>query len=120
MIGLTLACTVAILGASAKASVDKSVEENFVGDYVVSNVFGEEFSPAITDQMADVDGVGQVLRQRFRFGLIDGDEDDGLGVAATAPDTIGDFDLTTDVRQRRRLRVTAPCCWSRTGRRTTT
>ena len=46
MIGLTLACTMAIVGDSAKASVDKSVEENFVGDYVVSNVFGGEFTPA--------------------------------------------------------------------------
>ena len=41
MIGLTLACTMAIVGDSAKASVDKSVAENFIGDYVVSNVFGE-------------------------------------------------------------------------------
>ena len=40
MIGLALACTMAILGDSAKASVDKAVEENFVGDYVVSSVFG--------------------------------------------------------------------------------
>ena len=45
MIGLTLACTMAIVGDSAKATVDKSVAENFVGDYVVSNVFGGAFSP---------------------------------------------------------------------------
>ena len=57
MIGLTLAFTMAILGASAKASVDKAVEENFIGDYVVSSAFGEGFSPAITDRMAAVDGV---------------------------------------------------------------
>ena len=59
MIGLALACTMAILGDSAKASVDKSVEENFVGDYIVSSVFGEPFSPAIADRMAEVDGVEQ-------------------------------------------------------------
>ena len=36
MIGLSLACTMAIVGDSAKASVDQTIEENFVGDYVVS------------------------------------------------------------------------------------
>ena len=34
-----------------------------------------------------------MLRQRYGFGLLDGDQDDGLSVVATAPDTIGDFDL---------------------------
>ena len=95
MIGLTLAFTVAILGASAKASVDKAVEENFIGDYVVSSAFGEGFSPAITDRIRDTDGVAKVLRQRFGFGLLDGNSDDGLSMVATAPDTIGDFDLKT-------------------------
>ena len=52
MIGLALACTMAIVGDSAKASVDESVSENFVGDFVVSNVIGQGFSPAIGDQMA--------------------------------------------------------------------
>ena len=93
MVGLTLAFTVAILGASAKASVDKTVEENFIGDYVVSAAFGEGFSPAITDRMSEIDGVAKVLRQRYGFGLLDGKQDDGLSLVATAPDTIGDFDL---------------------------
>ena len=52
MIGLALACTMAIVGDSAKASVDKSVADNFVGDYVVSNVFGGEFNTGIADEMA--------------------------------------------------------------------
>ena len=56
MIGLALACTMAILGDSAKASVDEAVEENFVGDYIVSSVFGEPFSPTIATKMAEVDG----------------------------------------------------------------
>jgi putative ABC transport system permease protein len=94
MIGLTLAFTVAILGSSAKASVDKTVEENFIGDYVVSSAFGEGFSPAITDRMAGIDGVAEVLRQRYGYGLLGGNPGDGLSLVATAPDTIGDFDLT--------------------------
>ena len=65
MIGLALACTMAIVGDSAKASVDKSVAENFVGDFVVSNVIGQGFSPTIGDQMARVDGVDRVVRERF-------------------------------------------------------
>ena len=65
MIGLALACTMAILGDSAKASVDQAVEENFVGDYVVSSVFGEPFSPSIADEMAEVDGIDRVVRQRW-------------------------------------------------------
>ncbi|GAW50745.1 MULTISPECIES: ABC transporter permease [unclassified Nocardioides] len=87
MIGLTLACTMAIVGDSAKASVDKSIEENFVGDYVVSNVIGTAFTPAIGDQMAQVQGVEHVVRERFQAGQRDGDRQ---GVSAVDP---GDVDL---------------------------
>lgn len=65
MIGLALASTMAIVGDSAKASVDQSVEQNFVGDYVVSSVYGEPFSPQIATQIADLPGVHNVLRQRW-------------------------------------------------------
>ncbi len=95
MIGLTLAFTVAILGSSAKASVDKTVEENFIGDYVVSSAFGEGFSPTITDRMSGIDGVAKVLRQRYNYGLLGGDQDGLTGLVGTAPDTIGDFELKT-------------------------
>lgn len=78
MIGLTLACTMAIVGDSAKASVDRSVSENFVGDYVVSNVFGGQFSPRIGNRMAGVDGVQSVIRQRYAVGGFRGDDHQGL------------------------------------------
>ena len=94
MIGLTLACAMAIIGDSAKASVDKSVEENFVGDYVVSNVFGGEFNPAIAEEMAQVDGVATVLRQRFQFVEYDGD--DTQSVAAVDPAEVGLLELRAD------------------------
>ena len=93
MIGLTLAFTVAILGSSAKASVDAQVEDNFIGDFIVSSAFGEGYSPAITDRMADIDGVDSVLRERFGYGLHGGDP---TYVVATAPETISDFDMTMD------------------------
>src|SRR4051794_3421076 len=95
MIGLTLAFTVAILGSSAKASVDRTVRENFIGDYIVSSAFGQGFSPTITDRMQQIDGVQRVLRERYAFGLYKGSTDDGLSVVATAPETIGEFELKT-------------------------
>jgi putative ABC transport system permease protein len=82
MIGLALACTMAILGDSAKASVDRAVEENFVGDYVVSSVFGEPFSPSIAGKMAKVDGVERVARQRWGQAERNGDF---FGIAAIDP-----------------------------------
>lgn len=82
MIGLTLACTMAIVGDSAKASVDKSIEDNFVGDYVVSNVIAGSFSPQIAERMAAVDGVERVVRQRYSRGEVDGSPQGIVGIDA--------------------------------------
>jgi putative ABC transport system permease protein len=90
MIGLALACTMAIVGDSAKASVDQSVAQNFVGDFVVSNVIGTGFSPAIGDQMTQVDGVDQVVRERFGNAERD---DDNQFVAAVDPANVDALDL---------------------------
>ena len=88
MIGLTLACTMAIVGASAKASVDNAVEENFVGDYVVSNAFGGPVSTTIGDRMEDVEGVESVIRQRYQF-----TGGQGEGLTAADPATLDDLGL---------------------------
>lgn len=80
MIGLTLACTMAIVGDSAKASVDRTIEENFVGDYVVSNVVAGSFSPEVATRMAAVDGVDEVVRQRYSTGEIDGSPEGVVGI----------------------------------------
>jgi putative ABC transport system permease protein len=72
MIGLALACTMAILGSSAKASVDQLIEENFVGDYIVGNVVGQGFSPTIAEQMEQVDGVEELVRTRYAATRFDG------------------------------------------------
>ncbi|ABL83457.1 MULTISPECIES: FtsX-like permease family protein [unclassified Nocardioides] len=92
MIGLALATTMAILGASAKASVDRIIEDNFVGDFVVGNVVGQGFSPAIGDQMARVDGVEAVVRQRYVPMEVDGDDTYVSGV--DPHDLSGLLDLT--------------------------
>jgi putative ABC transport system permease protein len=73
MIGLTLCVTMAILGSSAKASVDDAVRKNFVGDFVISNVFGGAFSAELTDRAAQVDGVASINRIRFQFAESEGE-----------------------------------------------
>ena len=90
MVGLTLACTMTLLGSSAKATVDRAVEEHFVGDYVVSNVFGGPFSPTIAAEMARVDGVESVIRQRYQRAEIDGDRE---GLVATDPGTLDGLEI---------------------------
>ena len=44
MIGLSLACAVAILGASGKESAAVAIDKSFSGDYVVGNSTGQTFS----------------------------------------------------------------------------
>ncbi|MCL8024158.1 ABC transporter permease [Nocardioides bruguierae] len=65
MIGLTVASTLAIVGASAKASVDATIAETFPGDHLVSSAFGAPFSTSLADRVAGVDGVGEVVRERL-------------------------------------------------------
>ncbi|MDN5895037.1 MAG: ABC transporter permease [Nocardioides sp.] len=80
MIGLTLCVTMAIVGSSAKASVDQTVKENFVGDYVISSVYGTPFSASIADRVENADGVSSVTRLRFGIGTIDGNNQGAMGV----------------------------------------
>ena len=93
MIGLALGCTMAILGDSAKASVDRALEENFRGDYVVSNAVGQPFSPKVADRIARVDGVTEVVAQRWAFAETGGGPP--VGVVAVEPgDLTGLLDVT--------------------------
>lgn len=83
MIGLALAGTMAIIGDSAKSSVDRTIEDNFVGDYVVSNLFGQPFSAAVGAEMAQLPGVEEVIAQRWAYLELDGDPT-ALGAADPA------------------------------------
>ena len=74
MIGLALVTTMSILGSSAKASVDATIEENFHGDLVVSNVIGMPFSTGIADDIETVAGVETVSRMRYSSMSFDGSE----------------------------------------------
>ena len=65
MIGLTLVSMMAVFGQSAKASIDRTIDQGLAADYVVSNAVGVPFSPSVTDQVAQVPGVQTVARYRF-------------------------------------------------------
>ncbi len=93
MIGLALVATMAVLGQSSKASVDKIIATQFTADLVVSNAIGQPFSGSIADEVADVDGVAEVAPFRYAPGSVDGRDD---YVAATDPGAFGDM-VTLDV-----------------------
>lgn len=87
MIGLALVSTMSIVGASAKASIDKTIDENFLGDLVVSNVIGVPFSPSIADDIEDTAGVESVTRLRYARARVGGD---GQGMMGVDPTTLDD------------------------------
>jgi putative ABC transport system permease protein len=90
MIGVSLVTMMAVLGASAKASIDKALAEGVVADYVVSNVVGQGFSAAIGDEIEQVDGVGQVVRVRAARLDLDGDGEFASGVDPAALQEVAD------------------------------
>ena len=78
MIGLALASTMAIVGDSAKASVNEALSSNFRGDYVVSNIVGQPFSTSIGRKLGKVKGVEKVAALRFAIAQKAGG-DEGFG-----------------------------------------
>jgi putative ABC transport system permease protein len=87
MIGLTLVTTMAIMGQSAKASVDEAIDSTLVADYVVSNAIGVPFSPTVADQVEQVPGVESVSRLRWTNATVDGEDE---LIAATDQSTFTD------------------------------
>jgi putative ABC transport system permease protein len=66
MIGLALVTMFSVLGQSAKASVDNSIKQEFLGDYVVKTtgtMFGN-FSPTVEPKVAAVPGVAATSPER--------------------------------------------------------
>ena len=57
MIGLSLVSTVAVIGSSLGASINKVVDDQFGADYIVSPNGGHGFSPATAQTVAAVPGV---------------------------------------------------------------
>ena len=89
MIGLALVTTMAMVGASSKASIDKTVADNFQGDLVVSNIVGERFSPSVGDRVEKLDGVASVTRLRtVQAEVGTGSEASGASVLAATPSSL--------------------------------
>jgi putative ABC transport system permease protein len=87
MIGLALVSAMSVLGASAKASVDAMIEENFAADFVVSNAIGVPFSPRVSDRVEQIPGVDTVARFRFGEARVAGERQ---GVGAAGPELFTD------------------------------
>ncbi len=86
MIGVTLVSMMAVFGASAKASIDKAVEKEFVADYVDSSVVGTPFSTEVTKEIAAVPGVEEVAAFRWDGLMVEGER---RGVIGIDPSHIG-------------------------------
>ena len=87
MIGLTLVALMSILGRSATASTDKAVESTLTSQFIVSNAVGTPFSPAVAEQIREVDGIRTVAQFRQAFPQIEGS---GGFVGAADPEELAE------------------------------
>ncbi|MGL5929200.1 MAG: ABC transporter permease [Dermatophilaceae bacterium] len=95
MIGVSLVTMMAVLGASAKASIDKSLAEDIVADYVVANAVGQSFSATVADDVAAVPGVERVARVRAAGVEIDGGRDFVAGIDPAEVSAVARPDLSS-------------------------
>jgi putative ABC transport system permease protein len=72
MIGLALVTTISILAASVSASIDTGVDEQFTSDFLISNAIGQPFSPAIAQDVRQVDGVDVIAPAQLTSLKVDG------------------------------------------------
>jgi len=90
MIGVGLVGAIGIFAESAKASVDKIIDDSFVGDMVIdSGAFGfGGLSPELARQLNELPEVAAASGVRLGFAEIDGQSETLLGVD---PATMGDI-----------------------------
>lgn len=72
MVGATLVSAFSIIGASANASIGTTVDETLRADFIVSTSVGQPFSPAIAEEMREIDGVSSVGVSRLTTAQLDG------------------------------------------------
>ena len=94
MIGLALVGTVSVLASSATASVAGVVQDELLGDLVISDGGQPTVPVTITAQVAGIDGVRSVLPLPFTPATVDGE--DGF-VFAVDPQTLPDLVEVTAV-----------------------
>jgi len=105
MIGVSLVTMMAVLGASAKASLDKTLAEDIIADYVVTNPIGQPFSSTVARDVEQVPGVADVAQVRGALLQVDGDRDFATAVdpgaitAVASPEvrtgSLADLDATS-------------------------
>jgi len=90
MIGMGLVGAISIFAASAKASIDKIIDDSFVGDIVIdSGTFGfGGLSPELAQRLNELPEVEAASGVRLGFGEIEGEARTIYGVD---PATIGDI-----------------------------
>ncbi len=67
MIGITLVTMISILGSSASTSIDRQINRDFAGDFVIANAVGVPFSTQVAAQARTVPNVQEVAQ--FRQGI---------------------------------------------------
>ena len=93
MIGLTLVTTMSVAGASATASVDRTIKRSFLGDIVISNAIGQSFSPRIAALAQRQKGVASVTRLRFAPSRLGAEREFLTGVDPTSLSSVLRLDL---------------------------
>jgi putative ABC transport system permease protein len=86
MVGLALVALMSVLGQSTKASTDKAISQTLTADFVVSNAVQAAFSPAIGDEIKQLDGIQTVARFRTANGKVNGNS--GF-IGAADPGSLG-------------------------------
>jgi putative ABC transport system permease protein len=86
MIGLALVSAISVIAASTTASINGAVDDQFKLDLLVETGDFTPFSPAIADEIEDIDGVSSVSRLRATNAVVDGVDHFITGVD---PATIG-------------------------------
>ena len=74
MIGLALVAAVGTLAASMSKTIDELVEDQFAADFLVQGPNFQSFPTGIGDDMARVDGVGDISRDQWTPALIQNDD----------------------------------------------
>jgi putative ABC transport system permease protein len=67
MIGLALMAMMSIFGGSASASTDAAIGKTLTSQFIVSNVVGQPFSPAVAKQLRNRDGIAGVTELRTAY-----------------------------------------------------
>jgi putative ABC transport system permease protein len=72
MIGLALMAMVSIFGGSASASTDAAIGKTLTSQFIVSNVIGQPFSPAVAEELRTRDGIAGVTELRTAYPELEG------------------------------------------------